>query len=204
VGMAQIFTALPGMAGLMAYWYHFAIMFEALFILTTVDAGTRIGRFLLQEFLGRAYKPFANPTWVPGSVVATALIVSGWGYLIYGGSINTIWPAFAVANQLLASVALATATTIIIRLGKARYAWVTLAPFLFLFTNTMWGGFLNIRDNYWPLATGPNPAMHTQGYVLAIMTAVIMICAVIILANTVAKCLALLSGNGREPVPAES
>ncbi len=203
VGMAQIFSALPGMSGLLAYWYHFAIMFEALFILTTVDAGTRIGRFLLQEFLGRAYKPFANPAWVPGSVISTAMIVFAWGYFIYNGSINTIWPAFGVANQLLASVALATATTIMISMGKAKYAWVTAAPLSFLFTNTMWGGFLNIRDNYWPLATGPNPATHMQGYVLATLTAVMMVCAVIILGAAVAKWISLLSGDRQQPVPAE-
>jgi len=204
VGMAQIFSALPGMSGLLAYWYHFAIMFEALFILTTIDAGTRIGRFLLQEFLGRAWKPFANPAWVPGSVISTSLIVLGWGYFIYAGSISTIWPAFAVANQLLASVALVTATTILIKMGKAGYSWVTAGPLVFLFTNTMWGGFLNIRDNYWPLATGPNPATHLQGYLLAVLTVIMMVCAVFILGAAIAKWVALLSGNGREPVPAES
>ena len=103
--MAQIFTALPGMSGLMAYWYHFAIMFEALFILTTIDAGTRVGRFLLQEFLGRVYQPFSNPAWLPGSIISTAAIVFSWGYFIYTGSVNTIWPMFGVANQLLGVVA---------------------------------------------------------------------------------------------------
>jgi carbon starvation protein len=204
VGMAQIFSALPGMSGLLAYWYHFAIMFEALFILTTIDAGTRIGRFLLQEFLGRAYKPFANPAWVPGSIISTTLIVAGWGYFIHTGSISTIWPMFGVANQLLASVALATATTIIISLGKVRYAWITAAPLAFLGTNTLWGGYLSIRDNFWPLATGPNPATHVQGYVLSICTAIMMVCAIIILASAIAKWVALLSGgNGRQPIPAE-
>ena len=99
--MAQIFTALPGMSGLMAYWYHFAIMFEALFILTTIDAGTRVGRFLLQEFLGRVLRAFQQPAWIPGSIISTSLIVLAWGYFIYTGSVNTIWPMFGVANQLL-------------------------------------------------------------------------------------------------------
>src|SRR5439155_1633875 len=102
VGMAQIFSGLPGMRGLMAYWYHFAIMFEALFILTTIDAGTRVGRFLLQEFIGRAWKPFGQPDWLPGSLISTSLMVLGWAYFIWTGSINTIWPMFGIANQLLA------------------------------------------------------------------------------------------------------
>src|SRR5262249_36098127 len=107
VGMAQIFGNIPGMRGLLDYWYHFAIMFEALFILTTIDAGTRIARFLLQEFVGRAWPTFGRPTWVPGSLAATSLVVGGWAYFIWNGSISTIWPMFGIANQLLASVALA-------------------------------------------------------------------------------------------------
>jgi hypothetical protein len=110
------------MSGLMAYWYHFAIMFEALFILTTIDAGTRVGRFLLQEFLGRVYQPFSNTAWVPGSLISTSLIVFGWGYFVYTGNVNTIWPMFGVANQLLGVVALSVATTVIVNIGKARYA----------------------------------------------------------------------------------
>ena len=102
VGMADIFSSLPGMRGLMAYWYHFAIMFEALFILTTIDSGTRVARFALQEFVDRPWKPFARPGWVPGSVIATTLICFAWGYLIWTGSIDTIWPMFGIANQLLA------------------------------------------------------------------------------------------------------
>src|SRR5205823_14438597 len=116
VGMAQIFSGLPGMRGLMAYWYHFAIMFEAVFILTTIDSGTRIGRFLLQEFLGRAWKPFARTQWLPGALVSTALIVMGWAYFIWTGNISTIWPMFGVANQLLAAVALAVGTAIILNI----------------------------------------------------------------------------------------
>ncbi|MBI3261788.1 MAG: carbon starvation protein A, partial [Acidobacteria bacterium] len=117
VGMAQIFSGLPGMSGLMAYWYHFAIMFEALFILTTIDAGTRVGRFLLQEFVGRLWKPFARPEWLPGSLISTSLMVLAWAYFIWTGSINTIWPMFGIANQLLGAVALAVGTTILINMG---------------------------------------------------------------------------------------
>jgi carbon starvation protein len=199
VGIAQIFTGLPGMRGLMAYWYHFAIMFEALFILTTIDAGTRIGRFLVQEFLGRAYKPFARPTWIPGSVIATFIIVGGWAYFIWTGEINTIWPMFGIANQLLATVALAVGTTLIINAGKARYAWLTAAPLSFLATNTLYAGFLSVRDNFYPLATGPNPATHFPGWVNTICTSLMMVCVVVILAAAVNRWVGVLSGR-RAPV----
>jgi carbon starvation protein len=203
VGMAQIFSALPGMQSLLSYWYHFAIMFEALFILTTIDSGTRVGRFLLQEALGRVYKPFARPDWVPGAAISTTLMILAWGYFIWGGNISTIWPMFGVANQLLGCVALAVATTILINMGKTRYTWVTLLPLAFLATNTLYGGFLNIRDNFWPLAVGPNPATTVQGYVLTICTAVMLVLAVIILLSAFAKWSSVLS-NGREPVRSES
>jgi len=200
VGMAQIFSAMPGMQGLLAYWYHFAIMFEALFILTTIDSGTRVGRFLLQEFLGKAFPPFRNKEWAPGAMFATGLLVSGWAYFIYTGEINTIWPMFGVANQLLASVALAVATTILINTGKVRYTWVTGIPLAFLATNTLYGGFLNVRDNFWPLAVGPNPATHVQGYVLSICTVLMMVCAIVILSQAVAKWVSVLNNPRAVPV----
>src|SRR6188472_2686392 len=118
VGIAQIFSGLPGMRGLMDYWYHFAIMFEALFILTTIDTGTRVARFLVQEFAGRFHAPLARQDWVPGAVVSTGLVVSAWAYFIWTGSISTIWPMFGIANQLLATVALAVGTTIIITAAR--------------------------------------------------------------------------------------
>src|SRR4029450_4510275 len=152
VGIAQIFSGLPGMRGLMDYWYHFAIMFEALFILTTIDTGTRVARFLVQEFLGRFYAPMARQEWIPGSVVSTLLVVSSWSSFIWTGSINPIWPMFGIANQLLASVALAIGTTIIINQGKARYAWVTGVPLAFVSVTTLTAGVLSVRDNFWPMA----------------------------------------------------
>ena len=203
VGMAMIFSALPGMTGLLAYWYHFAIMFEALFILTTIDSGTRVGRFLIQEALGKIYAPFARPDWIPGAFIATASLVGAWGYFIYTGQIDTIWPMFGVANQLLGCVALAVATTVIISQGKARYAWVTIAPFLFLAVNTFYGGFLNIRDNYWPRTMSTVPGVSTQGYILSICTAILMVLAVVVLTSAVLKWSSLLSTD-RAPVPAES
>ena len=203
VGMAMIFSALPGMSSLLAYWYHFAIMFEALFILTTIDSGTRVGRFLLQETMGKVYAPFGRPDSIPGAALATSGIVAAWGYFIYTGQIDTIWPMFGVSNQLLGCVALAVATTIIIAQGKAKYAWVTIAPLLFLATNTLYGGFLSIRDNFWPKTASPIASVSTQGYVLSICTAVMMVLAVVILGSAIMKWSSLMS-NGREPLPAES
>jgi len=137
VGMASIFSAIPGMKGLMPYWYNFALMFEALFILTTVDAGTRVARFLLQELGGKAYKPLSKIGWLPGNIGASLLVVCSWGYLIYSGNISSIWPMFGVANQLLAAVAFGVGTIVIVKAGKTKYAWTTFFPMLFMFTTTI-------------------------------------------------------------------
>jgi carbon starvation protein len=198
VGMAQIFSGLPGMRNLMAYWYHFAIMFEAVFILTTIDSGTRVGRFLLQEFGGRIWKPLARTDWLPGTIGTTIVVVMGWAYFIWTGNISSIWPLFGVANQLLAVVALAVATTIVINLGRAKYAWVTFLPLCFLATTTLTAGYLSIRDNFWPMAVGSNPAVQVQGYVNSICTGIMLVCAVIILAATAYRSLGVL--RGRLPV----
>jgi carbon starvation protein len=145
VGMAFVFsdalrwTGLP-IEGIMKYWYHFAIMFEALFILTTIDAGTRIARFLLQEALGRVFPKFERTDWLPGALLATLVVTVGWGALIWAGSISTIWPMFGIANQLLAVLALALITTLLINTGRARYALVTLLPMLFVTATTMTAG----------------------------------------------------------------
>jgi len=204
VGMAQIFSGLPGMRNLMAYWYHFAIMFEAVFILTTIDSGTRIGRFLLQEFGGRVWPKFGRTDWFPGSLIATILIVLAWDYFIWTGNVGSIWPLFGVANQLLAVVALAVATTIIINLGRQRYAWITFLPLCFLSVTTLTAGALNIRDNYWPMAVGVDSALHVQGYVNTFCTGVMMACAVIILVTTSYRSLAVLTGRMRVLTLAEA
>jgi carbon starvation protein len=136
VGMASILSGIPGMKGLMPYWYNFALMFEALFILTTVDAGTRVARFLLQEIGGTVYTPLSKTRWLPGNIGAGLLVVCAWGYLIYSGNISSIWPMFGVANQLLAAVAFGIGTMVIIKSGKLKYAWVTFIPMVFMFATT--------------------------------------------------------------------
>jgi carbon starvation protein len=195
VGMAQIFSSLPGMSGLMAYWYHFAIMFEAVFILTTIDAGTRVGRFLLQEAGGRVWTKFGETNWMPGAMSSTALLVLGWAYFIWTGNISTIWPMFGIANQLLASVALAVGTTIIINIGRAKYAWVTFVPLAFVTTTTLAAGYLSVRDNFWPMAIGSDPALQVQGYVNSICTVIMMFCAVVILASAARRWVMVLTGK---------
>ncbi len=197
IGMAQIFSGLPGMRHLLDYWYHFAIMFEALFILTTIDAGTRVGRFLVGEFIGRAYPPFARHDWMPGALISTLLVVVGWGYFIWAGSVSTIWPMFGIANQLLASVALAVGTTVIINAGRARYAWVTLLPLSFVSVTTLTAGVLSVRDNFYPMAIGADPTLHVQGYLNSVLTIVMMICVMVILTSAVLRWLAVLSGRIR-------
>ncbi len=136
VGMASILSSIPGMRGLMPYWYNFALMFEALFILTTVDTGTRVARFLVQELGSRVYAPLARPRWIPGIIVTSLLVVGAWAYLIHSGNISTIWPMFGISNQLLSAIAFGVGTTVIIKSGKARYAWTTAIPMVFMFTTT--------------------------------------------------------------------
>ena len=195
VGIAQIFSGLPGMRSLMDYWYHFAIMFEALFILTTIDTGTRVARFLVQEFFGRFYAPLGRQEWLPGSVVSTLLVVCAWGYFIWTGSISTIWPMFGIANQLLASVALAVGTTIIINMGKARYAWVTAVPLSFVSVTTLTAGVMSVRDNFWPLTMSTDPSQHFQGYLNTALTIIMMVSVVVILANAMWRWLQVLRGR---------
>jgi len=181
VGMAQIFKGLPGMDRLMGYWYHYAIMFEALFILTTIDAGTRVARYVLQELMGKVYKPFGNTVWLPGNLLTSCIVVLAWGYLIYTGSISTIWPLFGTGNQLLATIALAVATTFLINMGRARYAWITALPMCFVGATTLTAGVLSIKNIFWPLTA--KPGMVFAGYLDSVLMSIFIVGVILVVCD---------------------
>lgn len=185
VGMTSIFIGIPGMKYLAGYWYHFAIMFEALFILTTIDAGTRVGRYLLQEMGGVFYKPLKDYTWWPGVIITGGLMSFTWGYLVYGGSVSTIWPLFGSANQLLASIALGIGTTFLINRGKAKYAWVTAVPMVFVAVTTITACYMNVINNFLPKGN----------MLLVTISVIIMLMAVAIFLDCFLKWYRILSGK---------
>jgi carbon starvation protein len=199
VGMAKIFSGIPGMGGLMKYWYHFAILFEALFILTTIDTGTRIARFLVQEFMGRVKKEWGRTDWMPGTIISSALIVLAWGYLIWGGSIMTIWPMFGIANQLLAVVALAVVTTILIKSDRIRYVWATLLPMAFVTTTTLTAGVEMVIGPFWKQAH--DPATASTGWMDLILTTVLVVAVVVILVDTISKWFQIVASKRQTPAP---
>jgi len=180
-GMSMILSAIPGMRGLMGYWYHFAIMFEALFILTTVDTGTRIARYIFQEMLKSI-----NPKWraidsMSGIIISGLVISLLWGWLVYHGDISTIWPMFGVANQLLATLALAVGTLYILKkTGRRSYALVTFVPSIFMFLTTVWAGIMNVTENYLP--------KHTfQGNINAALSIIMIVLLVTVFADSLIK-----------------
>jgi carbon starvation protein len=187
VGMAYIFSSIPIMRGMMAYWYHFAIMFEAVFILTAVDAGTRVGRYLLQEMIGKAVPKFLDNKWTPGVIITSFIFTSAWGYLVYTGDITTIWPLFGMSNQLLATCALIVGTTMLIRMGKARYSWVTAVPGIFMIPITMSAGYLNITKNFLPKGL----------YLLAALSVVLMVLMAIVFIEAFRRWYTLLQIKGK-------
>jgi len=198
VGMARVFSGLPGMSTLISYWYHFAIMFEALFILTTIDTGTRIGRFLMQEFLGRLSPELGKSNSHAGAFLATTLIVGGWTYFILTGSISTIWPMFGIANQLLACAALCVGTTIILReSSKKTYAWITLGPLCFVGTTTITAGIQSVFTIYYPMAQVA--ATRVTGLVNMIVTSVLLCGVVFIIIGSFTRWLGLLKARGVAP-----
>jgi carbon starvation protein len=230
VGMAQIFSSTIGGERLLSIWYHFAIMFEALFILTVLDAGTRVGRFMIQELGSRVWKPFGRTSWLPGVLLSSALIVGAWGYFLYQGvidplgGINSLWPLFGISNQLLAAVALVVATTILLKMGKLRWIWMTLLPMTWLVIITMtasWQkifaanpriGFLSAANAMaTQIAAGKIPAakiLETQRLIFnqrldAVVTAILAIMILVLLVEAVTQWAGLLIGK-REPVLHES
>ena len=194
VGMAQIFSAIPGMSALMSYWYHFAIMFEALFILTTVDAGTRVARFMIQETLSLVYQPLGRTSSIPAGIIASALAVIPWAYLIWTGSIDTILPLFGMANQMLACVALAVCTTWLINTGRVKYSWVTMIPLAFISVIELTAGYQNVFNNYLP----------KQLYLSVWITAALMIGLVIVVIGAAIKWYRVaIKGEPHKPVITE-
>jgi carbon starvation protein len=211
VGMSLIFGEAFrwfGITGdwLLKYWYHFAIMFEALFILTTIDAGTRIARFLLQETAGRVYKPLARPDWLIGSILASGLVTISYGWLIYTGSIETIWPMFGIANQLLAVLALALVTTWLVNSGRGRYAWVTVLPMLFVTSTTLTAGKQMIFVRFLPMikkgedliGSGQHEAgqkIALTGYLNTGLTIFVIACVCTLLLWSIARWVAVWMGK---------
>ena len=194
IGMARVFSGLPGMSTLISYWYHFAIMFEALFILTTIDTGTRIGRFLMQEFLGRFSPELGKSNSHVGAFLATALIVGGWTYFILTGNISTIWPMFGIANQLLACAALCVGTTIILReSSKKSYAWVTAGPLCFVGTTTITAGIQSVFTIYYPMSQVA--ATRVTGLVNLIVVSVLLCGVIFIIGGSASRWLALLKSR---------
>ncbi len=185
VGMAQIFSAIPGLTSLMSYWYHFAIMFEALFILTTIDAGTRIARFIAQDLFGHIYKPFSSPNSVTSNILASAMVVFCWAYFIYTGTVSSIWPMFGSANQMLAAIALTIGTSYIINIGKIKYSWITILPLSFLSITTLFTGFLNLKNMFIPMILKQTAV--GQGIVNSLLTLIIMISLILILFEAIPR-----------------
>ena len=183
VGMASIFSALPGMSGLMAYWYQFALVFEALFILTTMDTGTRVARYLLQEMGGRVYAPLRQINWWPGVLASSGLVVGAWAYLIGTGSISTIWPMFGAANQLLGTLALCIGTTVLIKMWKSPYLWVTAVPMVFVGLITLMGSY----EMFWMFLKKAAALAAGQAFALyldAVLVALVAVLGVVVLSDS--------------------
>ncbi|NGM61500.1 carbon starvation protein A [Sphingobacterium sp. SGG-5] len=174
VGMAHIFNKIPFMDDVMAYWYNFAIMFEAVFILTAIDAGTRVGRFFLQEMLGSAIPKFNDKNWIPGIIISSLIFTFSWGYLVYTGNVSSIWPLFGISNQLLAACGLIVCTTMLIRMNRRKYALCSAIPGVFMAIITFWAGYEQVMDIYLP----------QEQYLLAFLAVLAMVLMAAVFVNT--------------------
>jgi carbon starvation protein len=199
VGISKIFSGIPGFSTLISFWYHFAIMFEALFILTTIDTGTRIARFMVQELGGRVSPKFGRQDWMPGAVISTLFVVLCWSYFIWTGSIDTIWPMFGIANQLLAAIALSVATTVMINAGRGKYAAVTLLPMAFVMTTTLTAAWQLVFDRFLP-AFQKMPESRFKWGLNIFLTTVMVACLGIIVIDSVRRWRNPLRPNALEPV----
>jgi len=188
VGMAHIFNKIPYMDQLMAYWYNFAIMFEAVFILTAIDAGTRVGRFFLQEMLGSVIPKFNDKNWMPGIIISSLLFTFAWGYLVFTGNVSSIWPLFGISNQLLAACGLIVCTTMLIRLNRGKYALCSAIPGVFMAIITFWAGYIQVTSIYIPKGQ----------YLLATLAVVAMALMLIVFIGAFRKWYQLLKINKSE------
>ncbi len=211
VGMAHIFSNSLGGQAVMALWYHFALMFEALFILTVLDAGTRVGRFMIQDALGHIWKPLGRTSWYPSILATSGFIVAAWGYFLWQGvrdplgGINSLWPLFGIANQLLAAVALCVATTIIVKMHRAKYALVTLAPLTWLVIVTFTASWHKIFDSdprigflaqaRQLVAAGGNPRLIFNNRLDAAVTGLLIVMVALILLESARNWIAVLGGK---------
>jgi len=208
VGMAQIFSSLPFLRGLMSFWYHFAIMFEALFVLTLIDTGTRVTRYMLQEVGGMAFPALREWRGLAPAVVFSALAVAAWGYFVTTGTVSSVWPMLGVSNQLLAAFALAIGTSVLINMGRARYVWCTLAPLAFMCVNTLTAGWMNLRVNYLrpQLAAGATSLLEAfakaplPARMQCVITLVVMALLVVVMADSVPRWIEVWRGR-RARVP---
>jgi carbon starvation protein len=213
LGMAHIFARGGGGDRVLGFWYHFAIMFEALFILTIIDAGTRVGRFMLQDLLGQVWKPFGRTSWMPGVIVSTLVIVGAWGwFLIQGvrdplGGINSLWPLFGIANQLLAGISLSVATTIILKMHGPKYMWITCAPLVWLVLVTFSAGWQKIfsplpRIGFLAQATQPgtSAAVVFNARLDAVVCGVFMFLVAIVLVDSLRLWYEILRGTAANVV----
>ncbi|WP_294203607.1 MULTISPECIES: carbon starvation protein A [Chryseobacterium] len=188
VGMAHIFNKIPYMDQLMAYWYNFAIMFEAVFILTAIDAGTRVGRFFLQEMLGSVIPKFNDKNWMPGIIISSLVFTFAWGYLVFTGNVSSIWPLFGISNQLLAACGLIVCTTMLIRLNRGKYALCSAIPGVFMAVITFWAGYIQVTSIYIPKGQ----------YLLATLAVVAMVLMLVVFIGAFRKWYQLLKTDKTE------